>query len=445
MLDPKYIRGDIQEASERLATRKFILDTSTLQELEVKRKDLMVKTQDLQAARNSLSKSIGLAIKEGKDVSAIKAQVASIGDELDVVKKEQDAVLQQIKDISLTIPNLPDASVPVGPDESANVEVRRVGTPRTFDFEIKDHVAIGEGLGMLDFNNARKISGARFALMTGPICALHRALVQLMIDLHTKEQGYTEVYVPYLVNLDSLYGTGQMPKFGEDLFHTSLNGDADGDDVNRHFCLIPTAEVPLTNMARDEIFKEEELPIKLTAHTPCFRSEAGSAGKDTRGLIRMHQFDKVEMVQLVKPEDSFEALEQLTADAESVLKALELPYRVITLCTGDMGFSSAKTYDLEVWLPAQNTYREISSCSNCTDFQARRMQARVRRKDGKIELLHTLNGSGLAVGRTLVAVLENYQNADGSVTVPKVLRPYLGGLEVIACNKKCLQLQIMSF
>lgn len=435
MLDPKYIRGDIQEASERLATRKFILDTNTLQDLEVKRKDLMVKTQDLQAARNSLSKSIGLAIKEGKDVSAIKAQVASIGDELDVVKKEQDAVLQQIKDISLTIPNLPDASVPVGPDESANVEVRRVGTPRTFDFEIKDHVAIGEGLGMLDFNNARKISGARFALMTGPICALHRALVQLMIDLHTKEQGYTEVYVPYLVNLDSLYGTGQMPKFGEDLFHTSLNGDADGDDVNRHFCLIPTAEVPLTNMARDEIFKEEELPIKLTAHTPCFRSEAGSAGKDTRGLIRMHQFDKVEMVQLVKPEDSFEALEQLTADAESVLKALELPYRVITLCTGDMGFSSAKTYDLEVWLPAQNTFREISSCSNCTDFQARRMQARVRRKDGKIELLHTLNGSGLAVGRTLVAVLENYQNADGSVTVPKVLRPYLGGLEVIACNK----------
>ena len=265
MLDPKYIRGDIQEASERLATRKFILDTSTLQELEVKRKDLMVKTQDLQAARNSLSKSIGLAIKEGKDVSAIKAQVASIGDELDVVKKEQDAVLQQIKDISLTIPNLPDASVPVGPDESANVEVRRVGTPRTFDFEIKDHVAIGEGLGMLDFNNARKISGARFALMTGPICALHRALVQLMIDLHTKEQGYTEVYVPYLVNLDSLYGTGQMPKFGEDLFHTSLNGDADGDDVNRHFCLIPTAEVPLTNMARDEIFQRRGAADKINS------------------------------------------------------------------------------------------------------------------------------------------------------------------------------------
>lgn len=435
MLDPKYIRGDINEAKERLATRKFNLDVKTLEELETKRKDLMVKTQDLQASRNSISKSIGLAIKEGKDVTEIKAQVAKISEELNTVKKDQDAVLEQIRQISLTIPNLPDASVPVGPDESANVEVRRVGTPRQFDFEIKDHVSLGEGLGMLDFDNARKISGARFALMTGPICALHRALVQLMIDLHTKDQGYTEVYVPYLVNLDSLYGTGQMPKFGEDLFHTSLNGDADGDDVNRHFCLIPTAEVPLTNMARNEIFKEEDLPIKITAHTPCFRSEAGSAGRDTRGLIRMHQFDKVEMVQLVKPEDSWQALEQLTNDAESVLKALELPYRVVTLCTGDIGFSSAKTYDLEVWLPAQNTYREISSCSNCTDFQARRMQARVRRKDGKIELIHTLNGSGLAVGRTLVAVMENYQNADGSITVPKALRPYLNGLEKIVRNK----------
>ena len=300
-----------------------------------------------------------------------------------------------------------------------------------FDFEIKDHVALGEGLGQLDFANARKISGARFALMKGPICALHRALVHLMLDLHCQQQGYTEVYVPYLVNLDSLYGTGQMPKFGEDLFHTSLNGNADGDDVNRHFCLIPTAEVPLTNMVRGEIIPEEQLPIKVTAHTPCFRSEAGSAGRDTRGLIRMHQFDKVEMVQIVKPEDSWEALEQLTRDAESVLQALNLPYRVVALSTGDMGFSAAKTYDLEVWIPAQNTYREISSCSNCTDFQARRMQARVRRKDGKIELLHTLNGSGLAVGRTLVAVMENYQNADGSITVPEVLRPYLNGLEVI--------------
>ncbi len=431
MLDSRYLRGDIQEAAERLASRNFTLDVAKLTALEEQRKTLMVATQDLQAKRNALSKSIGQAIRAGEDVSAIKAEVTAIGDELTEVKKKQDAVLEELRTLALTIPNLPDKSVPIGPDETHNVEMRRIGEIPHFDFPVKDHVAIGEGLGMLDFANARKISGARFAVMSGPICRLHRALVHLMLDLHCKEQGYTEMYVPYLVNLDSLYGTGQMPKFGEDLFHTSLNGDADGDDVNRHFCLIPTAEVPLTNLVRGEIIPEENLPIKVTAHTPCFRSEAGSAGKDTRGLIRMHQFDKVEMVQIVKPEDSWQALEQLTADAESVLKALKLPYRVITLCTGDMGFSSAKTYDLEVWLPAQNTYREISSCSNCTDFQARRMQARVRRKDGKIELLHTLNGSGLAVGRTLVAVLENYQNADGSVTVPEALRPYMDGLEVL--------------
>ena len=430
MLDPRYLRSDLQEAKERLATRNFVLDTEKLTDLEAKRKDLMVRTQDLQSKRNSLSKSIGQAVREGKDVSAIKAEVTEIGATLDVVKKEQDAVLAEIEKIAYTIPNLPDQSVPIGKDDSENVEVRRWGSPRQFDFEIKDHVALGEGLGQLDFKNAAKISGARFALMKGPICALHRALVHLMLDLHQK-QGYTEVYVPYLVNLDSLYGTGQMPKFGEDLFHTSLNGNADGDDVNRHFCLIPTAEVPLTNMGRNEIVAEAQLPIKVTAHTPCCRSEAGSAGRDTRGLIRMHQFDKVEMVRIEKPEDSWKALEELTADAESVLQALELPYRVVALSTGDMGFSAAKTYDLEVWIPAQNTYREISSCSNCTDFQARRMQARVRRKDGKIELLHTLNGSGLAVGRTLVAVMENYQNADGSITVPSVLRPYLNGLEVI--------------
>ena len=430
MLDPRYLRSDLQEAKERLATRNFVLDTEKLTDLEAQRKDLMVRTQDLQSKRNSLSKSIGQAVREGKDVSAIKAEVTEIGATLDVVKKEQDAVLAEIEKIAYTIPNLPDQSVPIGKDDSENVEVRRWGTPRQFDFEIKDHVALGEGLGQLDFKNAAKISGARFALMKGPICALHRALVHLMLDLHQK-QGYTEVYVPYLVNLDSFYATGQMPKFGEDLFHTSLNGNADGDDVNRHFCLIPTAEVPLTNMVRNEIVDEAQLPIKVTAHTPCFRSEAGSAGRDTRGLIRMHQFDKVEMVRIEKPEDSWKALEELTADAESVLQALELPYRVVALSTGDMGFSAAKTYDLEVWIPAQNTYREISSCSNCTDFQARRMQARVRRKDGKIELLHTLNGSGLAVGRTLVAVMENYQNADGSITVPSVLRPYLNGLEVI--------------
>lgn len=432
MLDSKYIRNDLAKTKEILATRNFNLDVDKLSALEEQRKDLMVRTQDLQAKRNSLSKSIGQAIREGKDVSAIKAEVSAIGDELDTTKKQQDAVLAEIESIALTIPNLPHESVPVGADEEANVEVRRWGTPRTFDFEIKDHVALGEGLGQLDFENARKISGARFALMKGPICALHRALVQLMIDLHCNKQGYTEVYVPYLVNMDSLYGTGQMPKFGEDLFLTKLSGNADGDDVNRQFALIPTAEVPLTNMVRGEIIPEDELPIKVTAHTPCFRSEAGSAGRDTRGLIRMHQFDKVEMVQIVRPEDSYEALEQLTKDAESVLQALELPYRVITLSTGDMGFSAAMTHDLEVWLPAQNTYREISSCSNCTDFQARRMQARLRRKDGKIELVHTLNGSGLAVGRTLVAVMENYQNADGSITVPKALRPYLNGLEVIS-------------
>ena len=432
MLDSRYIRTDLAKTKEILATRNYTLDVEKLTALEEQRKDLMVRTQDLQAKRNSLSKSIGQAIREGKDVESIKAEVSAIGDELDSTKKQQDAVLAEIEQIALTIPNLPDESVPVGKDDSENVEVRRWGTPRTFDFEVKDHVALGEGLDQLDFANARKISGARFALMKGPICSLHRALVQLMIDLHCQQQGYTEVYVPYLVNTDSLYGTGQLPKFGEDLFHTNLNGNADGDDVNRHFCLIPTAEVPLTNMVRGEIIPEDQLPLKLTAHTTCFRSEAGSAGRDTRGLIRMHQFDKVEMVQVVRPEDSFVALEQLTRDAESVLQALELPYRVVALSTGDMGFSAAKTYDLEVWIPAQNTYREISSCSNCTDFQARRMQARMRRKDGKIELVHTLNGSGLAVGRTLVAVMENYQNEDGSITVPKVLRQYLNGLEVIS-------------
>lgn len=436
MLDTKYLRSDLEIAQKKLLTRNFNLDVDTLKKLEEERKEFMTRTQDLQSQRNSLSKSIGLAIKKGEDVSAIKAQVAKIGEELDVVKHKQDEVLEQIQKIALTIPNLPDDSVPIGKDDSENVEVRRWGTPRQFDFEIKDHVAIGEGLGLLDFENARKISGARFAVMTGGVAALHRALAHFMIDLHCKKQGYTECYVPYLVNLDSLYGTGQMPKFSEDLFHTSLNGNADGDDVNRHFCLIPTAEVPLTNMVRNEILNEDDLPLKLTAHTPCFRSEAGSAGRDTRGLIRMHQFDKVEMVQIVKAGTSYDALEQLTNDAEAVLQTLGLPYRVVALSTGDMGFSAAKTYDLEVWLPAQNTYREISSCSNCTDFQARRMQARVRTKEGKIELVHTLNGSGLAVGRTLVAVLENYQNADGSVTIPEALRPYMDGLEKLVAVKK---------
>ena len=435
MLDSRYLRADIEEAAQRLSTRNYKLDVQKINELESLRKETMTRTQDLQAKRNSLSKSIGQAIKAGEDVTSIKAEVAKIGEELAEVKQKQDEVLKQLNDIALTVPNLPDPSCPLGADDTFNVEVRKWGTPRQFDFEVKDHVALGEGLGMLDFETARKVSGSRFAFMKGPICKLHRALVQLMLDLHY-EQGYTEVYTPYLVNMDSLYGTGQMPKFAEDLFHTNLDGSCDGDGVNHHFCLIPTAEVPLTNMVRGEIIPESELPIKVTAHTPCFRSEAGSAGRDTRGLIRMHQFDKVEMVQIVKPEDSWQALETLTNDAEAVLQALEIPYHVVALSTGDMGFSSAKTYDIEVWLPAQNCYREISSCSNCVDFQARRMQARLRRKDGKVELVHTLNGSGLAVGRTLVAVLENYQNADGSITVPKVLRKYLGGLEVISKETK---------
>ena len=337
MLDSKYLRAESAFAAARLATRNFALDTDKLAALEEQRKELQVKTQDLQAKRNSMSKSIGAAIARGEDVNAIKAEVKELGVELDAVKVEQDKILEEIRAYSLTVPNLPDESVPVGKDDSENVEVRRVGTPRTFDFPVLDHVALGEQLGELDFDNARKISGARFAFMRGPIARLHRALAQFMLDLHCENQGYTECYVPYLVNYDSLYGTGQLPKFAEDLFHTSLDGDADGDNVNRRFCLIPTAEVPLTNMVRDVILDAKDLPIKITAHTPCFRSEAGSAGRDTRGLIRMHQFDKVEMVQIVHPDHSFEALEQLTNDAEEVLKQLGLPYRVVALSTGDMG------------------------------------------------------------------------------------------------------------
>lgn len=434
MLDSKYLRSEIDYAAERLATRKFVLDTAKLNALEEQRRELQVKTQNLQAQRNSISKSIGIAKKNGEDVSEIMAQVAKIGEELDIVKIEQDKILEEINNYALTIPNLPDESVPVGEDENDNVEVRRFGTPREFNFEPKDHVTLGEALAQTDFENARKITGARFCLLRGPIARLHRALSQYMLDLHVEKHGYTECYVPYLVNHDSLYGTGQMPKFAEDLFHTSLDGQATGEETTRKYCLIPTAEVPLTNIARDVIFNVNELPLKLTAHTPCFRSEAGSAGRDTRGLIRMHQFDKVEMVQVVEADKSWEALEQLTSDAEDVLKGLNLPYRVISLCTGDMGFGAAKTYDLEVWIPAQKTYREISSCSNCTDFQARRMQARYRDADGKTKLCHTLNGSGLAVGRCLVAVIENYQLEDGSIEVPEVLRKYMDGLEVIKAN-----------
>jgi seryl-tRNA synthetase len=397
-----------------------------LSSLEEQRRELQTGTQELQAKRNSMSKAIGEAKRRGEDTSQILEEVSRIGERLDGIKKRQDEVLAKIEEYALTVPNLPDPSVPLGADDSFNVEVRRWGTPRTFSFQVKDHVALGEALGGLDFDTASSLAGARFAVMRGPVARLHRALSQFMLDLHVEEQGYTECCVPYLVNARTLTGTGQLPKFKEDLFHTSLDGTCEPDGVSRRFCLIPTAEVPLTNLVAGKILDEGDLPLKVTAHTPCFRSEAGSAGKDTRGLIRMHQFDKVEMVQIVDPEKSWEALEQLTADAEEVLRRLELPYRVVALSTGDMGFSAAKTYDLEVWLPAQNTYREISSCSNCTDFQARRMQARVK-KGGKNVLVHTLNGSGLAVGRALVAVLENYQNEDGSIRVPEVLVPYMRG------------------
>ncbi|MCU8023497.1 MULTISPECIES: serine--tRNA ligase [unclassified Shewanella] len=427
MLDPKFLRNELEVTAERLATRGFILDIAHLIQLEEKRKSLQVVTEELQASRNAISKSIGQAKARGEDVDAIMAQVGDLGSQLDAKKIELAAVLEEVNAIAMSMPNLPDESVPMGADETENIEVRRWGTPRTFDFPIKDHIDLGEGLNGLDFKNAVKITGSRFIVMKGQVARLNRAIGQFMLDLHTTEHGYTEAYVPLLVNEASLLGTGQLPKFGEDLFHTKP-----ATEEGQGLSLIPTAEVPLTNLVRDSIVDEDELPIKLTAHTACFRSEAGSYGKDTRGLIRQHQFDKVEMVQIVKPEDSMAALEALTGHAETVLQRLGLPYRTVILCTGDMGFGSSKTYDIEVWLPAQNTYREISSCSNMKDFQARRMQARYRVKaDNKPALLHTLNGSGLAVGRTLVAILENYQNADGSITVPEVLRPYMGGLTQI--------------
>ncbi|WP_044734472.1 serine--tRNA ligase [Shewanella algae] len=427
MLDPKYLRNELATTAERLATRGFILDVDRLTKLEEKRKSLQVETEELQASRNAISKSIGQAKSRGEDVAPIMAQVGDLGSQLDSKKQELSALLEELDAIAMSIPNLPDESAPVGADENDNVEIRRWGTPREFDFPVRDHVDLGEQLKGLDFKSAVKVTGSRFIFMQGQIARMHRALAQFMLDLHTQEHGYTECYVPLLVNEASLKGTGQLPKFGEDLFHTKP-----ATEEGQGLSLIPTAEVPLTNLARDTILDEAELPIKLTAHTPCFRSEAGSYGKDTRGLIRQHQFDKVEMVQLVKPEDSEAALEELVSHAENVLKKLGLPHRTIVLCTGDMGFGAAKTYDVEVWVPAQNTYREISSCSNVRDFQARRMQARYRSKDdNKPKLIHTLNGSGLAVGRTLVAILENYQNADGSVTVPEALRSYMGGIEKI--------------
>ncbi len=427
MIDPNLLRNNLAETAQKLKIRRnFDLNVELLAELEEQRKSLQVKTETLQAERNARSKTVGAAKARGENIEPLLAEMDSMGIELSMAKAKLDDVLAEINTIALTIPNIPADEVPLGKDDSENKEILRWGTPRTFDFDVKDHVTLGEDLSGLDFAAGVKLSGARFAVMKGQIAKMHRALSQFMLDLHTEQHGYTEAYVPYLVNHSTLYGTGQLPKFGEDLFHTNpLEGE-------QPYALIPTAEVPVTNLVRDEILDEADLPIKMTAHTPCFRSEAGSYGRDTRGLIRMHQFDKVEMVQIVEPEKSMEALEELTGHAEKVLQLLNLPYRKVLLCTGDMGFGSAKTYDLEVWVPAQNTYREISSCSNMWDFQARRMQARCRAKgDKKTRLVHTLNGSGLAVGRTLVAVLENYQNADGSITVPEVLRPYMNGLTVI--------------
>jgi seryl-tRNA synthetase len=424
MIDIQLLRKDAAQVAERLAARGFAFDTARFDALETERKDIQTRTQDAQARRNALSKQIGMLKGKGEDTSAVMAEVAGLGDELKRMEDRLSALQTEINDFVMGIPNLPHESVATGKDETANVEVSRWGTPRSFDFEVRDHVDLGEGLNQLDFAAAVKITGSRFAVMRGALAKLHRALAQFMLDVHTTEHGYTEVYVPYLVNADSMRGTGQLPKFEEDLFHVPRS------DAEKLY-LIPTAEVPVTNLLRDEIVAAESLPLRFVAHTPCFRSEAGSYGRDTRGMIRQHQFDKVELVQMVRPEDSYAALEALTGHAETILQRLGLPYRKMMLCTGDMGFSSAKTYDLEVWLPAQKTYREISSCSNFEAFQARRMQARCRSGQGKPELLHTLNGSGLAVGRTLVAVLENYQNADGSVTVPEALRPYMGGLEAL--------------
>ncbi len=424
MLDIQSLRSNLALVAERRATRGVALDTAAFAALEAERKDLQVRTQDLQAKRNSLSKQVGMLKGKGEDASAVLAEVAGIGDEL---KRNEDALAalqERYNAFVAVIPNLPHESVPVGGDETGNVEVSRRGAPRTFDFPVKDHVELGETLGGLDFETAAKISGSRFSLMKGGVARLHRALAQFMLDTHTTQHGYTEVYAPYLVNAASLYGTGQLPKFEEDLFKV-LRGEQDP------LYLIPTAEVPVTNIVRDEILAAEALPLKLVCHTPCFRSEAGSGGRDVRGMIRQHQFDKVELVQIVHPDQSTAAHEELTSHAETILEALELPYRRVVLCTGDMGFSAAKTYDLEVWLPAQNTYREISSCSNFGAFQARRMQTRFRNDKNKTELVHTLNGSGLAVGRTLVAILENYQRADGCVDVPVALRPYMGGLELL--------------
>ena len=426
MLDIQLLRNDTAAVAARLAARGYTFDSARFEQIETARKALQVQTETLQAARNSASKQIGQLKGQGKhaEAEAAMAEVAQIKSRLEQTEAEYQAVQAELDEWLLGIPNLPHESVPVGKDETDNVEVRKVGTPRTFDFEVKDHVDLGAPLG-LDFETGAALSGARFTVMKGQIARLHRALAQFMLDTHTLQHGYLEHYTPYIVNDSTLLGTGQLPKFGEDLFHVTRGGDE--SKLTQY--LIPTAEVTLTNTVRERILAAAELPLKLTAHSPCFRSEAGAYGKDVRGLIRQHQFDKVEMVQIVRPEQSYDALEEMVGHAEKILQLLELPYRVITLCTGDMGFGATKTYDLEVWVPAQHTYREISSCSNCEDFQARRMRARFKDEEGKNRLLHTLNGSGLAVGRTLVAVLENHQNADGSINIPAALQPYLGGVQ----------------
>ena len=416
MIDPKLLRTELDTVAEKLAKRGYELDKVFWQQVEEQRKSIQVKTEELQAKKNAGAKQVGLMKRNGENTDALMAEMATISSDMKQAEDALKALQDKILAAALTIPNLPDDSVPAGKDENDNVEMRRWGEPRQFDFEVKDHSDLGEDLGLLDFEMAAKLTGSRFSVLKGQLAKLNRALIAFMLTTHTDKYGYTEMYVPYMVNADSLLGTGQLPKFEEDLF--KLRGE-------KEYYLIPTSEVPLTNSVRDKILDPEALPIKVTAHTPCFRSEAGSAGRDTRGLIRQHQFEKVEMVQIVHPETSMQALEDMTGQAEYILQQLGLPYRVIVLCGGDMGFSAVKTYDIEVWLPSQTTYREISSCSTCGDFQARRMQARV--KDGKkTELVHTLNGSGLAVGRTLLAIMENYQNADGTITVPEVLRPYMG-------------------
>ena len=427
MLDIQLLRSQPEDVVQRLATRGDAIDFAPFNVLEAERKTLQQRTQDLQAQRNNLSKQIGMLKGKGEDASAVMAEVGQLGDELKASEARLSVLLEEMNAFTSALPNLPGADVPLGADENDNVEIKRWGDIPTFNFEVKDHVDIGAGLNGMDFETATKLTGSRFVVLQGPVARMHRALAQFMLDTHTAEHGYTELYAPYMVNAASLYGTGQLPKFAEDLFQVP-RGEAEP------YYLIPTAEVPVTNMVRDTITPAEQLPLKWVCHTPCFRSEAGSGGRDVRGLIRQHQFDKVELVHIVNPETSAQAHEDLTRHAETILEKLGLPYRRIVLCTGDMGFSAEKTYDLEVWLPAQNTYREISSCSNFGSFQARRMQARFRNAQGKPELAHTLNGSGLAVGRTLVAILENYQQADGSVRVPEVLQPYMGGLKVMSAQ-----------